>query len=148
MRVHILIALIAALALSVSCGDETPTSPTDTSTSTTTTTAAAPTVSEEFSSVVPVGGSKFYSFTTSTYGTINLTLASVGGSLVPSTVMLGLGLGQPSGTECVTTSTVNTAAGSAVQLTGAYNAGVYCARVFDIGNLFAPASFNVTIAYP
>ena len=150
MRVHILIALIAALALSVSCGDETPTSPTDTSTSssTTTTTAAAPTVSEEFSSVVPVGGSKFYSFTTSTYGTINLTLASVGGSFVPSTVMLGLGLGQPSGTECVTTSTVNTAAGSTVQVTGAYNAGVYCARVFDIGNLFAPASFNVTIAYP
>jgi hypothetical protein len=149
MRVHILIALIAALALSVSCGDETPTSPTDTSTSTTTTTtAAAPTVSEEFSSVVPVGGSKFYSFTTSTYGTINLTLASVGGSFVPSTVMLGLGLGQPSGTECVTTSTVNTAAGSAVQLTGAYNAGVYCAKVLDIGNLFAPASFNVTIAYP
>jgi len=119
MRVHILIALIAALALSVSCSDETPTSPTDTSTSSSTTTAAAPTVSEEFSSVVPVGGSKFYSFTTSTYGTINLTLGSVGGSFVPSTVMLGLGLGQPSGTECVTTSTVNTAAGSAVQLTGA-----------------------------
>jgi hypothetical protein len=147
MRVHI---LIAALALSVSCGDETPTSPTDTSTSssTTTTTAAAPTVSEEFSSVVPVGGSKFYSFTTSTYGTLNLTLASVGGSFVPSTVMLGLGLGQPSGTDCVTTSTVNTAAGSTAQVTGAYNAGVYCAKVLDIGNLFAPASFNVTIAYP
>jgi hypothetical protein len=146
MRVHILIALIAALTLSVSCGDETPTSPTDTSTSTTV--AAAPTVSEEFSSVVPVGGSKFYSFTTSTYGTINLTLASVGGSFVPSTVMLGLGLGQPSGTDCVTTSTVNTAAGSAAQLTGAYDAGVYCTKVYDIGNLFAPASFNVTIAYP
>lgn len=147
IRPHTLIALTAALMLSVSCGDDTPTSPTDTNTSSTAT-AAAPTVSEEFSSTVQVAGSKFYSFTTSTYGTVNLTLTSVGGSFVPATVMLSLGIGQPSGTDCVTTTTVTTAAGSGVQLTGAYSAGVYCAKVADIGNLFAPASFNVTIAYP
>jgi hypothetical protein len=147
IRLHALIALTAALVVSAHCGDDTPTSPTDTSTSTSTT-VAAPTVSEEFSSTVPVGSSKFFSFTTSTYGTINLTLTSVSGNFVPSTVMLGLGIGQPSGTDCVTTTTVNTAAGSAVQVTGAYSAGVYCAKVSDIGNLFAPASFTVTIAYP
>ena len=62
--------------------------------------------------------------------------------------MLGLGIGQPSGTECVTTTSVNTAAGSSAQVTGTYSAGVYCAKVSDIGNLYAPASFNVTIAYP
>jgi hypothetical protein len=62
--------------------------------------------------------------------------------------MLGLGIGQPSGTDCVTTTSVNTAAGSTPQATGAYNAGVYCAKVSDIGNLYAPASFTVTIAYP
>lgn len=146
IRLHTVIALTAVLAVSVSCGDDTPTSPTDTSTSTPT--AAAPAVSEEFVSSVAVGGSKFYSFTTSTYGTINLTLTSVGGSFVPATVMLSLGLGQPSGTDCVTTTAVTTASGSAVQVTGAYSAGVYCAKVADIGNLYAPASFNVTIAYP
>jgi hypothetical protein len=146
IRLHVFTALIAALVLCVGCGDDSPTSPTDTSTSSTT--AAEPTISEEFSSTVLVGGSKFYSFTTSTYGTINLTLTSVGGNFVPSTVMLGLGIGQPSGTDCVTTTTVNTAAGSSAQVTGAYSAGVYCAKVSDIGNLYAPASFNVTIAYP
>ena len=149
IRLHAFCALIAGLVLCVSCGDESPTSPTDTSTSSsTTTTAAAPTVSEEFSSTVPVGGSKFYSFTTSTYGTITLTLTSVSGTFVPSTVMLALGIGQPSGTDCVTTTSVNTAAGSTAQVTGAYNPGVYCAKVSDIGNLYAAASFNVTIAYP
>jgi hypothetical protein len=141
-----LLILIATLGLSISCSDDTPTSPTDTSTSSTT--AAAPTVSEEFSSTVPVGGSTFYSFTSSTYGTINLTLTSVGGQFVPSTVTLGLGLGQPSGTDCSTTTVVNTPPGATVQVTGNYDAGVYCAKVLDIGNLFAPASFNVTIAYP
>jgi hypothetical protein len=128
------------------CGDDSPTSPTTTSTDTQT--AASPTTTEAFDSTVPVGGSKFYSFTTTTYGTIQITLTSVGGSFVPSTVMLGVGLGQPSGTDCVTTTNVTTAAGTSPQVTGAYAAGVYCAKVTDIGNLYAPASFTATIAYP
>ena len=61
IRLHAFTALIAILVLCVSCGDESPTSPTETSTSSSTT-AAAPTISEEFSSTVTVGGSKFYSF--------------------------------------------------------------------------------------
>ena len=133
------------VVLAVGCSDNTPTSPTETST---TQTAASPTITEQFDGVVSVGGSKFYSFTTSTYGTVNVTLTTVGGTYVPSTVMLGVGLGQPSGTDCVTTTSVNTAAGSAVQLTGNFDAAVYCAKVSDIGNLFAPASFSVSIAYP
>jgi len=134
------------VVLAAGCGsDDSPTSPTDTDT---TQTAAAPTVTEQFDGVVAVGGSKFYSFTTSTYGTINVTLTAVSGSFVPSTVMLGVGLGQPSGTDCVTTTSVNTAAGSTVQVTGNFDPAVYCAKVSDIGNLFAPAAFSVSIAYP
>jgi hypothetical protein len=139
---------IALVALSIGCGKDTQTSPTTTTTDTTTQTAASPTTTEEFQSTVGVGGSKFYSFTTSTYGTIQLTLTAVSGNVVPPTVMLGLGLGQPSGTDCATTPTVNTAAGTTPQVTGLYAAGVYCAKVSDIGNLFGPASFDVTVAYP
>ena len=134
------------VVLAAGCSDDTPTSPT--TTTSTTPTAASPTITEQFDGVVPVGGSKFYSFTTSTYGTINVTLTAVGGSFVPSTVMLGVGLGQPSGTDCVTTSTVNTAAGTTAQVTGNFDPAVYCAKVSDIGNLFAPASFSASIAYP
>jgi hypothetical protein len=133
------------VVLAAGCSDDTPTSPSDTPT---TPTPAAPTVTEQFDGVVPVGGSKFYSFTTTTYGTINLTLTTVGGSFVPATVMVGVGIGQPSGTDCIATTTVNTAAGSTAQVTGNYDPAVYCAKVSDIGNLFAPATFTMAIAYP
>ena len=147
-NVHRLLPLFAIAIWCAACGNDSPTSPSSTNTSANSQTAASPATTEEFDSTLPVGGSKFYSFTTTTYGTIQITLASVSGSFVPSTVMLGVGLGQPSGTDCVTTTSVNTAAGTTPQVTGAYAAGVYCAKVTDIGNLYAAASFTATIAYP
>lgn len=124
-----------------------PTSPT-TTTTTTTATAVAPTVTETFNAVVPAGGYTFFSFSVTVYGTVNVTLNSVQGQFVPATVMLGVGLGTPSGEDCLTTASVTTAASTAVHVTQALNPGVYCARVYDVGNLFGPANVNVTIAYP
>ena len=142
-------ALVVALAfVCAGCDDSTTaTSPSDTS-ATTTTTVASPTTTELFAGRIAVSGSTFYSFAVAENGTVNVTLADVGGSNVPSTVWLGLGLGTPSGEDCATASTVNTAAGSTVQLTATYAPGVYCVRVWDIGNLVAVATFNVTIAHP
>ena len=138
--------LVAALAFPA-CGDKsTATSPS--STDTTTTTVASPTTTELFAGRVTVGGTAFYSFSVVENGTVNVSLADVGGASVPSTVWLGLGIGTPSGEDCTTSSTVNTAAGTGVQLTGTYAPGVYCVRVWDIGNLVAVAAFNVTIAHP
>jgi hypothetical protein len=139
-------ALFLLCSLTLACDDDTPTSPT--STDTVTTTVAEPSMTETFAGTLPVGSAKYYSFTTSLYGTINITLTSIGGAFVPATVMVGLGIGQPSGTECVTTTTVTTAAGTTPQVTGTFSPGVYCARIADVGNLFGPASFSVTIAYP
>ena len=140
--------LLAALALACAgCNDKT-TSPTSTTTSSTTTTVASPTATELFAGRVSVGGSAFYSFAVAENGTVNVTLADVGGANVPSTVWLGLGIGTPSGEDCATSATVNTAATGAAQLTGTYAPGVYCVRVWDIGNLVAVAAFNVTIAHP
>lgn len=135
------------LAVAASACAKTPTSPT-TTTTTTTGTAVDPTNTENFTGKVAVSGSAFYSFTVTQYGTVNITLTDVNGPFVPSTVTLGLGIGIPSGEGCSTSTTVNTKAGSTAQITGAYSAGVYCAVVFDVGNLFAPANFNVSIAYP
>jgi hypothetical protein len=131
------------------CDKSTATSPTSTTSATsTTTTVADPTTTELFAGRVNPGGFTFYSFTVTTNGTVNVTLAAVGGANVPSTVWLGLGIGTPTGEDCSTTATINTAAGTAVQLTGTYAPGVYCVRVWDIGNLFATAAFNVTISHP
>ena len=71
------------------------------------------------------------------------------GSGVPSTVQLGLGIGQPSGIDCAATTTVTAGTTAAApQTTGTFGPGAFCVRVYDVGNLFAPASFNITIAHP
>lgn len=149
MRIVHLIACGLTVTL-VACSEPELTSPTSPTTTATTTTAAAaaPTVTDTFNATVPVGGYTFYSFTVTVYGTVNVTLNTVQGQFVPATVMLGVGLGTPSAEDCVTSASVTTAAGSAVHVTQTLNPGVYCARVHDIGNLFAPASVNVTVAYP
>ena len=132
----------AGLALlAIACGKDNPTSTTPTQT------PAAPTITERYIATINVGGSGFYSFSVSQYGTVNVTLNVVSGADDP-TVQLGLGLGQPSGFGCNTPTTITAAAGTDPQVTGAYAIGVYCARVYDVGNLTGPATFDVTIAHP
>jgi hypothetical protein len=64
-------------------------------------------------------------------------------------VQLGLGVGQPSGLDCAVTTTVTAGiTAAAPQTTGTFGPGLFCVRVFDVGNLFAPANFNITIAHP
>lgn len=137
--------IVCSSVLATGCSDDTdsPTSPTPT-----TPTAAEPTIVEEFIGTVRPEGATFYSFTVNAYGTVNITYTAVSGAGVPGTAWLGLALGTPAGEDCAISSTVNTAPGSSPQITGAYQPAVYCVRVADIGNLFAPANFAVTIAHP
>ena len=130
------------------CG-ETPTSPTtDATTTTTETTVATPVYTEDWVDTLAVGGERFYSFTVTQYGTVNVSLTSVSGQFVPNTVTVGMGLGTPAAETCATTSSISTPAGTGPQLTGTYNPGVYCVVVRDLGNLFSAARFAITVAYP
>ena len=140
--------IVGVLVLCGACSHNSTAEPSLTSSSTSTT-PAAPTVSEVFASTLPVGGFKFYTFNIATNGTVNVTLNSVSGAGVPTTVQLGLGIGQPSGTDCATTVTATAGSTAAApQTTGTFGPGLFCVRVFDVGNLFNPASFRVTIAHP
>lgn len=142
-------AVALALALAVASGacdrGSSTTAPTDT---TTVTTVADPAITEVFNGRVVAGGAAFYSFSVTSNGTVNLTLAAVTGLGVPSTVWLGLGIGTPNGEDCSTTTSLSAQAASVPQITGTYAPGVYCVRVYDVGNLAAPASFSVAIAHP
>jgi hypothetical protein len=138
---------VLTLLFTSGCSGKTPTSPT-TTTTTTTVTAATPVYSEDFNGTVPVNGSAFYSFTVTQYGTVNVSLTGVSGQYVPSTVTLGLALGKPEAEGCTPTTTISTQSGAGPQLTGTYDAGVYCVKVSDVGNLFSAANFAVTIAFP
>jgi hypothetical protein len=149
-RAACLCSLVLTLLTAFGCSEDTPTSPSSTSTTstTTTTTVATPTFFEDWNDTLPATGAVFYSFTVTQYGTVNVSLTSVQGQFVPSTVTLGLGLGTPDAERCATTTTISTQSGTGPQLTGVYNPGVYCVRVSDVGNLFSAARFSVTIAYP
>ena len=129
------------------CSGDSPTSP-STTTTTTTTVPDTAVVTEEFSGTIGVGESTFYSFVVGANGTVSVTLTSIGGAGVPSTVWMGLGLGTPSGEDCATSSSINGPAGSSPQLTGAYVPSIYCVKLSDLGNLYAPAQFSITIAHP
>ena len=142
---------IAAMAILVfsACSHNSVTDPSLTSTSSTTTPVAAPTVTEQFNGTLPVSGFRFYSFSIAVNGTVNVTLKSVTGTNVPSTIQLGLGIGQPSGPDCAATVTATAASTfAAPQATGVFGPGTFCVRVFDVGNLAAPATFAITIAHP
>lgn len=124
-RVGFCFLILLALVTNVGCNGDTPTSPTDTTTTTTTTTTVAtPVYSEEWSDTLAVGGERFYSFAVTQYGTVNVSLTSVSGQYVPSTVTVGLGLGTPAAETCATSTGLSTTAGSGPQLSGAYNPGV------------------------
>jgi hypothetical protein len=146
---HHWVTLVTAL-MTAACGgsDSLPTSSTTTTTTTTTTTVASPAFSEQFSGRIAPGTGAFYSFSVTQNGTVTLTLTGISGVGVPATVWLGIGLGLPNAEDCSTTSTTNTPAGTTAQLTTTLAPGVYCARVWDIGNLAAPASFELSIAFP
>ncbi len=146
----LLTATVCGLALVVAaCNGNTVTSPTETDTTTTTTTTVAePSITEEFNDVLRVGSSNLYSFTVTAYGTVNVTLTSVGGAFVPATVQVSLGLGTPAGTDCAVTTSLTVSASETAQFTGVLESGIYCVRIADIGNLYAPATFAITIAHP
>ena len=141
-------ALLGIILSATACSHDSTTAP-STSTTTTTTTGASPTISETFTGTLPVGSFKFYSFNIASNGTVNVTLNSIGGTGVPKTVQVGLGIGAPAGTDCTVSvaATAGTTA-AAPQATGTFGPGAFCVRVYDVGNLFAPASFNITIAHP
>ena len=140
------IAMFGLVLLAAACSKNNTPAPT-TPTTPTPTPVTTPTISEVFASTVPVGGAAFYSFNIAANGTVNVTINSVSGVGVPSTVQLGLGIGTPAGIDCTVTNAVTAAAGTAVQLTGTFGPGLFCVRVYDVGNLFGPAAFKATIAH-
>ena len=135
-------AVLALGLLSAACTD------TQNTTAPSTDAVAPPTTTETFSGTLLVGGYSFYSFVVAQNGTVNVTLASVSGTDVPSTVTIGIAIGTPSGTGCSGGTVTSTTAGTDPQVTGTYSPGRYCVNVSDVGNLAAPAAFIVTIAHP
>jgi len=137
------VSVTVAMALSACGKSAATTSPTETT---------PDTLTETFTGTLPVGGSAFYSFSIATAGTVTATVAGIGGDLVPSSVVVNLGIGTPTQFTCLATSPTSVQVTGTAQLPAQVSSseqpGVYCVIISDIGNLFAPASFTVTIDHP
>jgi hypothetical protein len=143
MRPQLAVAALVAL-VGTGCGDNTATSPTSTSSTT------ATTGSTTFTDSLDPGGSRFYSFTLATAGSVTALLASVtaADTHLPLPVSLEIGVGIPAGTDCAVTTAQMVAPGLVSQMTVSLSTGTYCLRVADVGELTAPATFAVRFTHP
>jgi len=119
------------------------------------TAATAPTVtagptSALFEGKIDVGGSAFYSFTVMTTGDIDVMLASVTSTTSPgseSNVVLAIGVGQPAATDCTVTTSLLARAALQSPLVSNVTPGIYCVRVYDVGNLRSTVNFAIRIVH-
>jgi len=140
-------ALMAVLLVACS-NDQSVTAPADPGETTSAEeTVASPTTTEAFSGTLEVASAASFAFVVLENGTVNVTLVEVGGTLVPPTIMLGLGIGTPSGRGCSSSPTM-VQAGAEPQVSVTLAPGRYCVGLSDVGNLLAPATFFITIAHP
>jgi hypothetical protein len=103
---------------------------------------------ETFSGTLPVGGSRFYSFTVPQPGMTTATLLSLKQDGVDSTALVLIGLGAPRGTECLLLDGRQVAADVVPQVSLTPDPGIYCARISDAGNLTGPVDFSINIVHP
>jgi hypothetical protein len=116
-----------------------------TAAATTPTTAARTT--ETFSGTVAVGGGDFHSFSVAATGAVDVTLTA---AAPPAAIVMGLSLGLPGDGKCsaLAGGSTQTAAGSAVQLSGLATPSTLCVDVHDAGGQSAPVTYTVTVTHP
>lgn len=104
---------------------------------------------EPFTGMVAVDGTRFFSFVSPHQGVITLTLLTLTENGEATSATVNVGLGAPAGTGCIVgVNTITTGPGNSAQLSVAIPAGTYCARIADVGNLTATASFAINISHP
>ena len=140
LRALVFVAFSAVLA---GCGNS--------GTTTTPTTTTDTRSNETFGATLNVGQSQFYSFTTISPGTTDITLVSIRPSgSVASTLspVMGLGLGTPQATDCALSSAINTTPALKAQLSVATSVSTYCVKIADIGNLSGPVDYTIRVVHP
>jgi hypothetical protein len=133
-----LLMLIAAMA-SCGCSEavETPTSPSSTDPKTIL-----------FSGTLQPRGSRFYSYTLTSAGSVTAMLASLERGSAPTPDALELGLGVPAGTGCAVQVASHTTTALVPQLRQDAAAGTYCVRIADTAGLPAATAFTIRVVHP
>jgi hypothetical protein len=131
---RILAAVLGLSLLTAGCSDPiAPAAPTP----------VAPTITETFSDTLLVLGVNSHQFSVQQVGGLKVSITSVDPGAA-----VGLGVGTPSISGCLTTSTATAVAGPTPQLSGtATIAGPFCVTVYDTGGLVEPVTYTVTVLH-
>ena len=113
------------------------------STTTPTTPTATP-ITDTFLGTLTVNGGVTHQFAAARSGTIQETLTALSPD---STVILGISLGTWNGNTCQVVLAKDNATLGSIVLGTASSAGTLCARVYDVGNLTEPASYEITVVH-
>jgi len=137
--IRLIVCAMTAAAM-CACGKsaETPTSAT---------TTAEP-ITILFSGSLQPLGTRFYSYTMTSAGTVSAMLASLERGSTPMNNSLELGLGVPAGTACATSVASNTGTSLIPQLRQDFDKGTYCVRISDKDGLPTAMTFTIRLVHP
>lgn len=128
--------LAAFVAGAAACGDD-PTTPT--------TPTPPATVTETFSGSVTRNGAATHTFATQASGTVTATLTT----LAPdSALVIGLSLGTFNGSACQLVITKDDATQGTIVTGGVSTLGSLCVRIYDVGNITDPVTYDITVVHP
>jgi hypothetical protein len=106
-------------------------------------TPAPPTVTDTFTGTLLILGSNTHQFTIQQIGAIKVTLTGV----TPG-ASVGIGVGTPSGSNCVLLQNLTAVASPNTQISGtATVVGTFCVSVFDVGNLVESVDYTITVLH-
>ena len=132
-----LAALILALAAGACGSDDNnnpPTAPTPPTT-----------VTETYADTIGRNGARTHNFTSSASGTLTATLTT----LAPdSALKVGLSIGTWNGANCQLVITNDAATQGTVVTGGVSSFASLCVRIYDVGNITDPITYEITVVHP
>lgn len=130
--------LAVAMALgAAACGSNTPTTPT--------TPTTPVTVTDTFAGTLTPNGAASYTFTTATSGQVTATIATLAPN---STLVVGLALGTWSGNACQIVLSKDSASQFSFIVGQASQANTFCVRIYDVGNVVDPSTYEIQVNHP
>jgi hypothetical protein len=131
---RILAIVLGAGLLTVGCSD--PVAPV-------TPIPATPTVTDTFMGTLLILGSNTHQFTVQQIGGIRVSVTGISPGAA-----IGVGVGTPSGTNCLLLENLTAVPGPNPQISGtATITGTFCLSVFDVGNLVESVNYTVTVLH-
>jgi hypothetical protein len=130
--------LLVITSLGAAC-DDTPTAPTDQP-------PESPVVSETFAGTVTVNGAVTHPFVVATPAAVQARLQNVS-PLTETAMGFSMGTWNTQTQSCTTIISNDNALTGAVLIGSATTSGAFCVRVYDVGKLTAPNSYEVVVEH-